>query len=65
MGDTLVRLEEYQCRLHSIVVDKSIFSKIKGTIIGRDFIEGLSFDLLIQHGLKHLFIVKPNFHKYT
>jgi len=52
MGDNLVPLEEYQLRLHSIAVDKSIFSKIKGTITEKTFIEDLSFDLLIEHEIK-------------
>ena len=27
--------------------------------------EGLSFDLMIKHDIKHLFIMKPTFQKYT
>ena len=61
IGDKLVILEEYQQILHSIARDKSKFSKIKGTITGKQFIEGLSFYLLIQHEIKHFFVVKSTF----
>jgi len=65
IGYRRVPLEEYQRRLHSIAIDNSKFVKIKGTITRKAFIEGLSFALLIQHEIKHLFIVKPTFQKYT
>lgn len=65
IGGRLAPLEEYKHIFHSIAMDKSIFAKIKGTIKGKYFIEGLSFDLLIEHEIKHLFIVKPIFLKYT
>lgn len=61
MTENLVPLEEYQRMLHAIATDKSRFAKIQGTIIGKSFTEGLSFDLLIKNEIKHLFVVKPTF----
>ena len=61
MGDKLVNLENYQQKLYSIAGDQSKFSSIKGIITRKAFMEGLSFDLLIKHEIKHLFIVKPTF----
>jgi len=58
-------LEQYQRKLYSIATDKSIFSKIKGTITSKAFMEGLIYDLFIKHEINHLFLVKPTFQKYT
>lgn len=65
IGDKLVQLDDYQQKLYSIAKDKSKFSTIKGTITRKDFMEGLKFDLLIKHEIKHLFVIKPTFQKYT
>lgn len=64
MADKLIDLEEYQMKLCSIANAKSRFGKIKGTIIGKAFIEGLIYDLLIKHEINHVFVVKPTFQKY-
>lgn len=65
MVNKLIPLEKYQQRFHYIEIDKAKFSKIKGTIIGKDFMEGIDYDLLIQNEIKHLFINRPTFEKYT
>lgn len=64
MGDTLVKLEDYQQKLCSIARDKSKFDKVKGTITGKAFMEDLSYDLLIKHEINHLFLGKNTFKKY-
>jgi len=51
--------------LHAIAIHKSSFTKIKGTTTRNAFIASLSLDLLIKHEIKHMFIFKPTFHKYT
>lgn len=61
----LIPLEEYQQRLHGIVVDKTKFAKIRGVITGKASIEGLSYDLLTQHEIRYLFLVRTTFEKYT
>lgn len=65
IGNKLVQLTDYQQNLYSIAQDKSKFSTIKGTITGKSSLEALEFDLLIKAKIKHLFLVKLNFQKYT
>jgi len=43
----------------------SKFGGIHGSIIGKDFLETLQFDLSIQHEIKDIFTIKPTFSKYT
>ena len=45
--------------------DNSKIAGIQGNIIGKAFLETLQFDLNIQHEIKHIFITKPTFSKYT
>jgi hypothetical protein len=45
--------------------ENSKFAGIQGSIIGKAFLETLQFDLSIQHEIKHIFITKPTFSKYT
>lgn len=33
--------------------------------MGRAFLESLEYDLTILHEIKHLFLAKPNFERYT
>lgn len=61
----LIPLENYQDQLCNIVVDASIFAKVRGTISGKAFMEGLHHDLFIQHQIHHLFLNKPTFQTYT
>jgi len=62
--DQLIPLEDYQYKLHQITTHKTKFSKVKGTINGKAFLEGLKYDLFIQHEVSHLFITRPTFEKY-
>ena len=63
--DKHMSLTEYQEKISTISQDKSIFASIKGHIIGKGFLDALNLDLFINHELKHLFIIKPTFLKYT
>jgi len=65
IGDKLVKREDYQHKLCTIARYRSKFAKIKGTITGKAFMEGLSYDLLIKHEISHLFLSKPTFKKFT
>ena len=65
IGDKLVELTDYQQKLYTIAKEKSNFSTIKGTIIGKSFMETLKFNLLINHEIKQLFLIKLTFQKYV
>ena len=49
MGDELIQLEYYHRKLCDIAKDRSKFSKITRTVIGKEFMEGLSYDFLIRN----------------
>jgi len=46
------------------VTRRTIFSKFKGTINEKAFLEGLEFDIFIQHEVNHFSIAWPPFEKY-
>lgn len=64
-NDKLISLEEYCQNLYTIVTNKAKFAGIKGHLTGKDFLEALNFDLMIKHEIKHIFVNKPTFGKYT
>jgi hypothetical protein len=45
--------------------DSSKFAGIQANITGRAFMDALQLDISIQHEIKHIFVVKPTFSKYT
>lgn len=63
--DRLFSLEEYCQKTYSIATDKANFASIKGHLIGKQMLEALDFDLTIKHEIKHIFVNKPTFEKYT
>jgi len=65
MNDKLISLSDYNHKLFTIAQDKSKFAGVKGSIIGKACLEALEFDLIIKHEIKHIFINKPIFEKYT
>ena len=65
LNDKLIKLEDYCKKLYTIIVDKAKFVGIKGHITWKAFLEALEFDLIIKHEIKHLFINKPTFERYT
>jgi len=34
-------------------------------ITRKDFMKAIEFDLFIKHEIKHLFLIRPTFQKYT
>ena len=61
LWETLIDLKQYQRKLYSITTNKYKFSKIKGIVTGKDFMEGLNYDLFIKHQINNLLLVKPIF----
>lgn len=52
-------------KVYNISTNTSKFAGIKGHIIGKAVIEALEFEITIRHEIKHIFINKPTFEKYT
>jgi hypothetical protein len=51
--------------MSAVAKGNSKFVGIQGSITGKYFPETLQLDLNIQHEIKHIFITKPTFAKYT
>jgi hypothetical protein len=64
-NDNLITFPNYNHKLKTVEKDNSKFAGIQGNITGKAFLETLQFDLNIQHEIKHIFITKPTFSKYT
>ena len=60
----LIPLENQQHKLHEVATNKTKFSKFKGIITGKTFIEGLEYGLFIQHEIQQFFIIRPIFENY-
>jgi hypothetical protein len=65
LNDKLMTLSDYKQKISMVAKDNSKFSGIQGSITGKEFLETLQLDLNIQHEIKHIFIIKPTFTKYT
>jgi hypothetical protein len=65
INDRLMTLPDYKKRLTEVSKDSSKFAGIQGSITGKAFIDALQLDISIQHEIKHIFIIKPTFAKYT
>lgn len=52
-------------KLNVIEIVKARFEGIKGHLRGEEILESLDFDLIIKHKIKHIFVNKPTFEKYT
>jgi hypothetical protein len=65
INDKLMTLPDYKKRLTEISNDSSKFAGIQGSITGKAFMEALQLDMEIQHEIKHIFVIKPTFAKYT
>lgn len=65
LNNKLISLEYYWEKLYTIPTVTSKFAGIKGHVTSKDFIDSLEFDLNIKHEIKHIFINKPTFKKYT
>jgi hypothetical protein len=65
LNEKLITLPDYNQKLKTMEKDNSKFVGIQGNITGKEFLETLQFELNIQHEIKHIFITKPTFSKYT
>jgi hypothetical protein len=65
INDKLMTLPDYKKRLAEVSKDNSKFAGIQGSITGKAFMDALQLDISIQHEIKHIFIIKPTFAKYT
>ena len=65
LNDKLITMLDYKKKISAVEKDSSNFSGIQGSITGKYFLETLQLDLSIQHEIKHIFITKPIFSKYT
>jgi hypothetical protein len=58
-------LPNYKQRLAIVAKDTLKFLGIQGNITSKVFLETSQPDISIQHEIQYIFIVKPNFSKYT
>jgi hypothetical protein len=58
-------LPNYKQKLVTVAKDSLKFFGIQGSITGKTFLETLQPDINIQHEIQYIFIIKPNFSKYT
>jgi hypothetical protein len=65
LNDKLITLPDYNQKLKTVAKDNSKFTGIRGRITRKAFPETMQFYLNIQHEIKHIFITKPTFAKYT
>jgi hypothetical protein len=65
INDKIITLLDYKKKINTVAKDGSKFVGIQGSITSKDFLETLQLDLSIQHEIKHIFITKPTFSKYT
>jgi len=61
INDKLMTMEDYMKKLQDIAKDIAKSSHIKGTMTRRECYQAISNMSFIQHGIKHIFIVKPTF----
>jgi len=64
-NDILISSEEYWKKISIVSTDKDKFAGIKGHLTLKAFLEALKLNLIIKHEIKHIFVNKPNFEKYT
>jgi hypothetical protein len=65
LNDKLMTLSYYKQNISMVAKGGSNFSGIQGSITDKAFLETLQLHLSIQHEIKHIFIIKPTFAKYT
>jgi hypothetical protein len=65
IDDRLMVLSDYTKKLIEVSKDCAKFAGIQSNITGRALMEALHWDFEIQHEIKHVFVVKPTFAKYT
>lgn len=65
INDKLMAREHYIKKLQGIAMDATNLSNIKGSITGKALLEAINNQIYIEHEVKHVFVVKPTFQKYS
>jgi hypothetical protein len=65
INDKLMMLSNYKKKLATVAKDSSKLSGIQCSIIGKAFLEAFQSDIIIQHEIQYIFIIKTTFSKYT
>lgn len=65
INDKIMDIRLYVKKLQGIATDAANLSNIKGIITGKALLEAINNQIYIEHELKHVFLVKPSFAKYT
>jgi hypothetical protein len=65
INDRLMVLPDYKKKLIEVSKDCAKFAGIQSNITSRALMKALHWDFEIQHEIKHIFVVKPTFAKYT
>jgi hypothetical protein len=65
LNEKIITMSDYKQIISVVAKDSSKFPGIQGRIIGKSFLETFHLDLSIHHEIKHIFITKPTFSKYT
>jgi len=63
--DKLMTQEDYIERLNKLARNRASTSRVKSLPTGKVLYDGLKNLFYIEHEVRHLFIIKPNFSKYT
>ena len=65
INDKLMIQLEYSDRLRTLAKEQASYSSIKALPIGKVLYGTLENLFFLEHEVKHLFLTKPNFAKYT
>ena len=65
INNKLVQKGDYMTKLREVAKDTTKFANIKGNVTRKVVLDFLSNDIFIQHELKHVFLTRPTFRKYT
>lgn len=65
INEKLMDIGDYVQKLQGIATDAANMSNIKGNITRKSLLEAINNQIHIQHHLKHVFLVKSSFSKYT
>ena len=65
LNDKFIKLEDYCKKFYTIGVDRAKFAGNKEQITRKAFLEALELVLTIKHEIRHLFLNKLTFERYT
>lgn len=65
INEKFMAREDYVKKLQGIATNVANISNNKGNITGKALLEAINNQIYIEHELKHVFVVKPTFEKYT